>query len=97
MSVVTTSQGLNPNTSQIRLFEKATHLSTWNPSDLNFLKDIKEWDGFSNQEQTVSIYMTSLFQSGDEAVSVDILPIISVVQKMVCCYAWRALGYIIVK
>jgi ribonucleoside-diphosphate reductase beta chain len=60
----------------MRLFEKAKRLGTWNPSDIDFRQDRQDWLGLNELERDVLIRLTALFQAGEEAVTVDILPLI---------------------
>lgn len=73
---VTTSRGLRRDTPAMRLFEKAKRFGIWNPSDLDFRQDAQDWQRMTPLEQTVLLHLTSLFQAGEEAVTVDILPLI---------------------
>ena len=78
---VTTTRGLERNTPPMRLFEKAKHLGIWNPSDLDLTKDRLDWQSFSDQERTVLLHLTSMFQAGEEAVTLDLLPLIQVIAR----------------
>ncbi|MCS6825881.1 MAG: R2-like ligand-binding oxidase [Caldilinea sp.] len=75
-SFITTTTGLNRQTPPMRLFEKAKRFGIWNPSDLDFSQDIVDWRRLSALEQEVLLHLTSLFQSGEEAVTADILPLL---------------------
>jgi ribonucleoside-diphosphate reductase beta chain len=75
-SFSTTSRGLRRATPPMRLFEKAKRLGAWNPSDIDFRQDRQDWLGLNELERDVLIRLTALFQAGEEAVTVDILPLI---------------------
>lgn len=76
---VTIARGLNRNSGVMRLFEKAKRLGIWNPSDLDFQQDQLDWQNFSEQERLVILHLVSMFQAGEEAVTVDLLPLIQVI------------------
>ena len=75
----TTSRGLDPTSFPLRLYEKAKRLGGWDPSALDFSRDRSDWAGLGELEQTVVLQLTSLFQAGEEAVTVDLLPLVLVV------------------
>ena len=76
---VTIARGLNRTSGVMRLFEKAKRLGIWNPSDLDFHQDQLDWQNFSDQERLVILHLVSMFQAGEEAVTVDLLPLIQVI------------------
>jgi ribonucleoside-diphosphate reductase beta chain len=78
---ITTTRGLGRSTPPMRLFEKAKRLGTWNPSDIDLTKDRLDWLSFSDQERTVLLHLTSMFQAGEEAVTLDLLPLIQVIAR----------------
>ncbi len=63
----------------MRLFERAKRLGVWNPSELDFRQDRRDWLGLDELEQDVILRLTALFQAGEEAVTADILPLIMAV------------------
>lgn len=78
---VTTSRGLERSSLPMRLYEKAKQLGTWNPSEIDFTQDIHDWANLSDREREVFLHLTSLFQAGEEAVTLDLLPLIMVVAQ----------------
>lgn len=77
----TVSRGLNRASPPMRLFEKAKRFGIWNPSDIDFSQDVRDWAGLSPDEQDVILRLTSLFQAGEEAVTLDLLPLIMVIAR----------------
>lgn len=75
----TTSRGLRRDIPPMRLFEKAKQFGIWNPAEIDFSKDRQDWLNLNEQEQDILLRLTSLFQAGEEAVTVDLLPLINVV------------------
>ena len=73
---ITTSRGLQRDILPMRLFEKAKRLGIWNPTDIDFSQDVVDWRGLTAAEQDILVNLTSLFQAGEEAVTLDLLPLI---------------------
>ncbi len=65
----------------MKLFEKAKQLGTWNPSKIDFEEDRKDWENLGAGEKEVLLHLTSLFLAGEESVTEDILPLISVIAR----------------
>ena len=75
----TTSQGLRRNIPPMRLYEKAKRLGVWNPSDIDFSRDRSDWHRLQEDEQDLLLRLSSMFQAGEEAVTVELLPLIMVI------------------
>lgn len=73
---VTTSRGLNRNLPAMRLYEKAKRLGVWNPAEIDLSQDIDDWQGLTEAEQDLLLRLTTMFQAGEEAVTLDLLPLI---------------------
>jgi ribonucleoside-diphosphate reductase beta chain len=80
-SFVTTTRGLNRELPPMRLFEKAKKLGVWNPSDIDFTKDKQDWAKFTNNEKELILHLLSLFVAGEEAVTLDLLPLIQAIAQ----------------
>jgi len=78
---VTTSRGLRWDSPAMRLYEKAKHLGVWNPSDIDLSQDKRDWEGLSGVEQDLILRLTAMFQAGEEAVTLDLLPLIMVIAQ----------------
>lgn len=65
----------------MRLFEKAKRLGVWNPSDLILKQDIEDWKTLQDEEKDLILRLTSLFQAGEEAVTLDLLPLIMTIAR----------------
>jgi ribonucleoside-diphosphate reductase beta chain len=78
-SFATTTRGLNRDLPPMRLYEKAKKLGIWNPSDLDFSKDRLDWAKLNNDERDLIWRLTGMFVSGEEAVTLDLLPLIEVI------------------
>lgn len=78
---ITTTRGLQRQAPAMRLFEKAKRFGIWNPSDIDFAQDKVDWQGLTAVEQDLLLRLTSLFQAGEEAVTLDLLPLIMVIAQ----------------
>lgn len=78
-SFATTTRGLRRDSPPMRLFEKAKRLGIWNPSAIDLTRDIADWQRFSAQERDLILRLTALFQAGEEAVTLDLLPLVQAV------------------
>jgi ribonucleoside-diphosphate reductase beta chain len=65
----------------MRLYEKAKKLGIWNPSDIDFSKDKQDWATFKADEKDLIWLLLALFAAGEEAVTLDLLPLIEVVAR----------------
>ena len=78
---LTTTRGLRRELPSMRLFEKAKRFGVWNPSDIDFSQDRLDWQRLNTVEQDLILRLTALFQAGEEAVTLDLLPLISVIAQ----------------
>lgn len=65
----------------MRLFEKAKKFGIWNPSDIDLSQDIVDWRTLSDEEQDLLLRLTAMFQAGEEAVTLDLLPLIMAIAQ----------------
>jgi len=77
----TSASGLRYDLFPMRLWEKAKRLGTWNPSDIDFTQDRADWLTLAPDEQDMLLRLTSLFQAGEECVTLDILPLLDVISQ----------------
>jgi ribonucleoside-diphosphate reductase beta chain len=80
-SFATTTRGLQRQSPPMRLWEKAKRFGIWNPSDIDFSQDRRDWQTFSPEQKKVILHLTSLFQAGEEAVTLDLLPLVMVIAQ----------------
>lgn len=76
---VTTTRGLDRKAPPMVLFEKAKKFGIWNPSDIDFTQDKVDWQNLAADERDVVLRLTSLFVAGEEAVTLDLLPLMMAV------------------
>ena len=70
------ARGLRMDSVPMRLFQKAKKLGTWDPADLDFSQDKRDWAALGEIEKDFLLRLLALFQAGEEAVTVDLLPLI---------------------
>lgn len=80
-SFATTTRGLDRSLPPMRLYEKAKRLGIWNPSEIDFSKDRSDWAKFTDEEKDLIWLLLALFVAGEEAVTLDLLPLIEVVAR----------------
>ena len=78
---LTTTHGLRRELPPMRLFEKAKRFGIWNPSDIDLSQDKRDWQGLNAEEQDILLRLSALFQAGEEAVTLDLLPLIMVIAQ----------------
>jgi ribonucleoside-diphosphate reductase beta chain len=71
----TSPSGIDREALPWRLWEKAKKLF-WDPSDIDFTKDKADWDAMSDETRTMMILGARGFMVGEEAVTLDILPLV---------------------
>jgi ribonucleoside-diphosphate reductase beta chain len=80
-SFTTTTTGLDRTSPPMRLFEKAKKFGIWNPSEIDFSEDRQHWLSFTDEEKDLILRLTALFVAGEEAVTLDLLPLIQVIAE----------------
>jgi ribonucleoside-diphosphate reductase beta chain len=74
-------RGLDWDSIPMRLFQKAKKLGTWDPQQLDFSSDGKDWNAFTDIERDFLLRTLALFQAGEEGVTIDLLPLIMVIAE----------------
>jgi ribonucleoside-diphosphate reductase beta chain len=77
----TSARGLRFDSVPMRLFQKAKKLGVWDPADLDFSRDHEDWRNLSDVERDFILRDLALFQAGEEAVTVDLLPLIMAIAR----------------
>lgn len=75
------NEGLDTQSVPMLLFQKAKKYGIWNPQDLNFEQDKKDWQGLTLPEKSILKSLTALFIGGEESVTIHLLPLILAVAK----------------
>ena len=71
-----THRGLRHDTLPMRLYHKAKKLGTWDPRDIDLTQDRLDWLGIPDQYKERLLLLILGFQAGEEAVTLDLLPLI---------------------
>lgn len=81
-TILTTSKrGILENSFPFRLFQKAKKYGIWNPTDIDFSQDAMDWQTLTHEQQQDILRLISQFQAGEEAVTLDLLPLIMTIAK----------------
>lgn len=75
----TSAAGLDLESVPMRLYQKAKRLGVWDPRAIDLSRDVADWPRLDDREQDVILQLCSLFQAGEESVTLDLLPLIMVV------------------
>lgn len=79
--LTTSSRGLMEDSFPYRLYQKAKRVGTWNPADIDFSQDQKDWQAMNETQKEDILRLISMFQAGEEAVTLDLLPLIMAIAK----------------
>lgn len=80
-SFVTTTRGLDRDLPPMRLYEKAKKLGIWNPADIDLSGDKTDWTNLKEDEKDLIWRLLAMFVAGEEAVTLDLLPLIEVIAR----------------
>lgn len=80
-SFATTTKGLRYDIPPMILWERAKRLGIWNPADIDFSQDAEDWRKLSPAQQSYLKSVCSRFISGEEAVTLDLLPLMKAVSE----------------
>jgi ribonucleoside-diphosphate reductase beta chain len=82
MAFETTTRALDAESLPMRLYDKAKRLGIWNPSDIDFTRDRVDWeDRLTDDQREAMLQTTSLFVAGEEAVTLDLLPLVLTIAR----------------
>jgi ribonucleoside-diphosphate reductase beta chain len=76
-----TGRGLRHDTLPMRLYHKAKKLGTWDPRAIDLTQDRTDWVQITEQFQERLLRLILGFQAGEEAVTLDLLPLILTVAR----------------
>jgi ribonucleoside-diphosphate reductase beta chain len=74
-------RGLAWDSIPMRLFQKSKQLGTWDPQKFDFAQDRSDWLGLTDVERDFVLRNVTLFQAGEEAVTLDLLPLVMCVAE----------------
>ena len=76
----TTSGGLR-DCFPLRLYQKAKRLGVWDPATFDFTRDRRDWESLDDLQRETILSLTSLFVAGEEAVTLDLLPLVLAIAR----------------
>jgi ribonucleoside-diphosphate reductase beta chain len=76
-----TSRGLRHDSLPMRLYHKAKKLGTWDPREIDLTRDRQDWLGLPDEPRERLRGLILSFQAGEEAVTVDLLPLIMTIAR----------------
>ncbi|AXF56869.1 R2-like ligand-binding oxidase [Salicibibacter kimchii] len=76
----TVESALNWNAPMYRLYEKAKK-GYWDPANIDFSQDQKDFQKMSADDKMFSLPLVGAFSAGEEAVTLDILPMLEVMAR----------------
>jgi ribonucleoside-diphosphate reductase beta chain len=65
----------------LRLYQKAKRLGVWDPASFDFTQDRSDWDSLDDLQRETILSLTSLFVAGEEAVTLDLLPLVLAIAR----------------
>ena len=75
------SRGINFDSVPMRLFQKSKKLGTWDPMSFDLAQDRVDWERLPQPRRDDLLGTTTLFQAGEEAVTLDLLPLVMAVAR----------------
>lgn len=72
---------LDADSFPMRLYEKAKRLGVWNPAEIDFSRDRLDWEAMSDERRNAILRLTARFLGGEEAVTLDLLPLILAIAR----------------
>ncbi|MBV8259314.1 MAG: R2-like ligand-binding oxidase [Actinobacteria bacterium] len=77
---LTTGAGLR-DCFPLRLYDKAKRLGVWDPSALDLSRDPEDWARMTEPERQGILQISTLFLAGEEAVTLDLLPLVLAIAR----------------
>src|SRR6478672_8793753 len=65
----------------LRLYQKAKRLGVWDPASFDFTQDRSDWEGLDDLQRAAILSLTSLFVAGEEAVTLELLPLVLAIAR----------------
>jgi ribonucleoside-diphosphate reductase beta chain len=65
----------------LRLYQKAKRLGVWDPAAFDFEQDRRDWERLDDLQRETILSLTSLFVAGEEAVTLDLLPLVLAIAR----------------
>ncbi|ASJ57425.1 ribonucleotide-diphosphate reductase [Brevibacillus formosus] len=79
--VSTSQKGLDQELLPYQLYQKAKRYGIWNPQDIDFTQDREDYANMSPEQKEETLGRIAGFLGGEEAVTLDLLPLIMVIAE----------------
>nr|WP_019119745.1 R2-like ligand-binding oxidase [Brevibacillus massiliensis] len=79
--ITTGCRGLQQDLLPYQLYQKAKRFGTWNPQDIDFSQDRDDWVRMTAEQRDETLRRMAGFLGGEEAVTLDLLPLIMAIAK----------------
>ncbi|AWX59178.1 R2-like ligand-binding oxidase [Brevibacillus brevis] len=79
--VSTSQKGLNQELLPYQLYQKAKRYGIWNPQDIDFTQDREDYANMNPEQKEETLGRIAGFLGGEEAVTLDLLPLIMVIAE----------------
>lgn len=79
--VSTSQKGLNQELLPYQLYQKAKRYGMWNPQDIDFTQDREDYANMNQEQKEETLGRIAGFLGGEEAVTLDLLPLIMVIAE----------------
>jgi ribonucleoside-diphosphate reductase beta chain len=79
--VSTSQKGLNQELLPYQLYQKAKRYGLWNPQDIDFTQDREDYANMNPEQKEETLGRIAGFLGGEEAVTLDLLPLIMVIAE----------------
>lgn len=79
--ITTGTIGLRHDILPMRLYHKAKRLGVWDPRNIDFTQDLLDWQRCTQLEKESLLSTTALFASGEESVTLDLLPLMMAIAR----------------
>lgn len=79
--ISTSTRGINTELLPYQLYQKAKRFGIWNPQDISFAQDKEDFANMNDQQKEETLRRISGFLGGEEAVTLDLLPLIMVIAE----------------
>ena len=72
----TSSRGLRYDSAPMRLYRQAKRTASWDPGNIDFTVDRRDWIDLKHPERDLLLRLTALFQAGEESMTLDASPLL---------------------
>lgn len=79
--VSTSQRGLNKELLPYQLYQKAKRFGIWDPQDIDFSQDREDYARMTDEQKDETLRRIAGFLGGEEAVTLDLLPLIMVIAQ----------------